>query len=413
MRNQNDSDSGTQPVENAKQVGPHSGSYPARPRDSDAREPTGDANEAGEQKPKLTDVVIGWVMIGGIVAAIFFGIRACGSDVPDTSAQSSTAQMQESDEPAAGPLARPTSFRVTKTRTTLHLEWSHQGGASTYRVQSGTIDKVAQTRSFTIGNLRAGTTYEVRVRAEAGSRKSAWTVIRADTKPPAALPDNVSYLINERYDDIDPLLFERVLADIVDWYRQQYGLVAVTQSLIAVEPQCNPNSFTEALGFARRTTDEDGASLIEVCVRLDEDSDSAIEADEFKWLLAHEFFHVLQANAGWAFEDSESIFGIQGECGRFLTEGSAEYFGQLYAWGELQGGGILDTLSALFGGDAERWYYYEEGSRAFEELIQWKGHETATSFWESEEQRCSDAFLAAFDVAPGKYESDWRTLTSR
>ena len=232
-------------------------------------------------------------------------------------------------------------------------------------------------------------------------------------RPPPELPGNVIVRINERYDDISASVLERVLAEIIDWYKQKHDLVAKTPSEISVEPQCDAPLFGEVLGFARRITEEDGSALIEVCVRLDEDNNAAIESEEFKWLLAHEYFHVLQANAGWAFEDADSLFTASGECGRHLTEGSAEYFGQLYAWGELQGGGILDALSALFGGDVERWYYYDDGAQAFDALVKWKGRERATRFWESEETRCSDAFLSAFDVAPGKFETDWRDLTAR
>ncbi len=234
-----------------------------------------------------------------------------------------------------------------------------------------------------------------------------------ESPPPPDLPDHVTFRINERYDDISADVLERVLAEIVDWYKQDYGLEADTPSEISVEPQCNAPLFGEVLGFARRITKDDGSGLIEICVRLDEDNDEAIESEEFKWLLAHEYFHVLQANAGWAFEDVGSVFHSSGECGRHLTEGSAEYFGQLYAWGELQGGGIFDTLSALFGGDAERWYYYEDGAKAFDALIEWQGHQRVTHFWESDEARCADAFLSAFDVAPGKFETDWRELTAR
>ena len=358
---------------------------------------------------------------------IFFGIAAIllvvivadigtpdSSDDPSQTAQSSqeSSQSAESASPPT-PLARPTRVQMSEDRDALQLSWQPSSGANQYRIQSGTIDEVVRTRSYKFENLEAGRTYRIRVRAEAGDRRSPWTVVRGTTLPPPELPDNITFRINDRYDDISASLLDRVLADLVDWYEHEYNLVAETPSEISVEPQCNPTAYSEALGFARRIIDDAGHSLVEVCVRLDEDNDAAIESEEFKWLLAHEYFHVLQANAGWAFEEPGSIFGSQGECGRHLTEGSAEYFGQLYAWGELQGGGILDTLASLFAGDVERWYYYDDGARAFNALVEWQAHDRATRFWESDEVRCADAFLSAFDVAPGKFETDWQELTAR
>ena len=311
--------------ESESDVGPHSGSYHAFPRDPQPPQ------EREKEKPGCIANLFGWTVMLGIVAAIIYGINSCVSSAPD-------------------PPVRSPEDRTTSTNA---------------------------------------------------------------VPPPPELPPHVIYQINERYDSISAQLLERVLAEVVDWYRQEFDLVAETPSVIAIEPQCNPTAYSEALGFARRITDDAGHSLVEVCVRLDEDNDAAIESEEFKWLLAHEYFHVLQANAGWAFEEPGSIFGSQGECGRHLTEGSAEYFGQLYAWGELQGGGILDTLATLFAGDVERWYYYDDGARAFNALVEWQAHDRATRFWESDEVRCADAFLSAFDVAPGKFETDWQELTAR
>ncbi len=310
-------DTGETAERSGQNVGPHSGTYPARPRDGGA----------GQENPGCLANLFSLLLLAGIIAAIVYGaLQLIGGDDPEPE--------------AAAPL-------------------------------------------------------------------------QASMAPPPDLPDYIAVRVNEAYDDIDAGAIELLVAEIVEWYRREHDLVAETRSEISIEPECKALFFGEVLGFARRATAPDGSELIEVCVRLDEDRNTAIESQEFKWLLAHEYFHVLQANAGWAFEDVDSLLDGSGECGRFLTEGSAEWFGQMYAWGELQGGGLLDTLESLLSGDTERWYYYEEGARAFEALIGWKGLQRATQFWESDEARCADAFLAEFDVVPGKYESDWRELTSR
>ena len=300
-----------------KNVGPSSGTYPARPKDG----------VAGQENPGCLASLFSLLLLAGIIAAIVYGaLQLIGGDDP---------------EPEA-----------------------------------------------------------------AASRQ-------ASIAPPPDLPDYIAVRVNEAYDDIDADAIELLVAEIVEWYRREHGLVAEASSEISIEPECKALFVGEVLGFARRATAPGGSELIEVCVRLDEDRNSAIESQDFKWLLAHEYFHVLQANAGWAFEDVDSLLDGSDECGRFLTEGSAEWFGQMYAWGKLQGGGLLDTLESLLSGDTERWYYYEEGARAFDALVQWKGLQRATRFWESDESRCADAFLAEFDLAPGKYETDWRELTTR
>lgn len=311
-------ESGETAERSGKNVGPHSGTYPARPRDGGV----------GQENPGCLASLFSLLLLAGIIATIVYGaLQLIGGDDPEPEA---AASQQASIAP-----------------------------------------------------------------------------------PPPDLPDYIAVRVNEAYDDIDDTAIELVVAEIVEWYRREHGLVAETRSEISIEPECKALFFGEVLGFARRATAPDGSELIEVCVRLDEDRNTAIESQEFKWLVAHEYFHVLQANAGWAFEDVDSLLEGSGECGRFLTEGSAEWFGQMYAWGELQGGGLFDTLESLLSGDTERWYYYEEGARAFDALLHWSAARSAAHFWESDEARCADAFLAEFDVAPGKYESDWRELTSR
>lgn len=112
---------------------------------------------------------------------------------------------------------------------------------------------------------------------------------------------------------------------------------------------------------------------------------------------------MLQANAGWK-------SGYAAECGDQLIEGSAEYFGQMYAFGEINTPGLGDILDAL--SDPVRFYNYEVGARAFEALIGWQGEQKAVQFWELADSRCADAFLRVFGVAPGsKCEEDWENLT--
>ena len=265
--------------------------------------------------------------------------------------------------------------------------------------------------------LSPETVYSISVQARSSTGAvSAWATEQVTTLPLPIpeLPPYVAIRVNERYDDIRISAVKDAVAEVVAWYEREYGLRAEFPSVIQFEPQCTPTRYDDVLGYATPGKGPEGEDVIDVCVRLDEDNDGVLETEEFRWLIAHEYFHVLQANANWAFEDYELTFGSQGQCGRQLVEGAAEYFGQFYAWGELQDAGIFDDFFALFGDiDWERQYYYDEGAKAFAALIRWKGSDKAVRFWESDESRCSDAFLSAFDVTPAKYEADWRELIQR
>ncbi len=194
------------------------------------------------------------------------------------------------------------------------------------------------------------------------------------------------------------------------WYQDEHNLVAEAPSIIRFEPECNPDGYSDVLGYAAPSTGLQGEQVIEVCVRLDEDHDSALVDDEFRWLLAHEYFHVLQANAAWEYEDYELSFGSSGQCGLHMVEGSAEYFGQNYAWGQLRELGLLSDLVSRL--DWQRYHYYEDGARAFAALVRLHG-KAALTFWESDEERCADEFLTRFDVSPAKWEESWRKISSR
>ncbi len=228
--------------------------------------------------------------------------------------------------------------------------------------------------------------------------------------PAPALPDYIRIQVNPRYDDISLLAVERVVAEVVHWYQAEFGLVAEVPSIISFEPECNPDGYSEVLGYATPGTGPQGEQVIEVCVRLDEDRDEALAEGEFRWLLAHEYFHVLQANATWEYEDYELSFGSSGQCGLHMVEGSAEFFGQHYAWGELRSRDLLSDFVARL--DYQRYYIYEDGAQAFAALVRLHG-QSAVTFWESDEERCADEFLTRFDVSPSKWEESWREILSR
>ena len=302
------------------------------------------------------------------------------------------------------------------------LRWDPVDRAIDYEVQLSDTsiscnELPGSSRGIECNGLPPETTYTISFRARSSSGVvSAWTTEQVSTLPLPApeLPSYVTILLNERYDDIDASAVAAAIAKVVAWYEREYGLTADFPSMIRLEPQCSPTAYLDVLGYAMPGKGPQGEEVIEVCVRLDEDNDAVLETDQFRWLVAHEYFHVLQANAAWAFEDYELSFGNTGACGKHLVEGAAEYFAQLYAWGELKEGGLLDDFLSLFRDfDYERRYYYDEGAKAFAALIRWKGQEKATRYWESNESRCSDAFLSAFDVTPAKYEADWRELTQR
>lgn len=94
-------------------------------------------------------------------------------------------------------------------------------------------------------------------------------------------------------------------------------------SIISFEPECKPNDYTEALGYATPGIGPQGEQVILVCLRLDEDREVALQEEEFRWLLAHEYFHVLQANAAWEYEDYELSYNATGQCGLHMVEGTA------------------------------------------------------------------------------------------
>ena len=227
---------------------------------------------------------------------------------------------------------------------------------------------------------------------------------------PLPLPPYISIEVNPRYDDLSPFAVEQAVAEVALWYKREFGLVSEVPSIISFEPECDPDGYSEVLGYATPGTGPQGEQAMLVCVRLDEDRDAALADDEFRWLLAHEYFHVLQANAAWEYEDYELSFGSEGQCGLHMIEGSAEYFGQNYAWGKLRERDLLSDFASLL--DWQRYYYYEDGAQAFAALVRMHG-QAALTFWESEEERCADEFLTRFDVSPAKWEEDWREIASR
>ena len=227
---------------------------------------------------------------------------------------------------------------------------------------------------------------------------------------PLPLPPYISIEVNPRYDDLSLPAVEQAVAEVTLWYQQQFGLTAKVPSIIRFEPECNPDGYSEVLGYAKPGTGPQGGQAMLVCVRLDEDRDAALADDEFRWLLAHEYFHVLQANAAWEYEDYELSFGAEGQCGLHMIEGSAEYFGQNYAWGKLRERDLLSDFASLL--DWQRYHYYEDGAQAFAALARMHG-QAALTFWESDEERCADEFLTIFDASPAKWEEDWREIASR
>lgn len=218
------------------------------------------------------------------------------------------------------------------------------------------------------------------------------------------LPGHITYALNDGYVRIPSADVEREIAAVSHWYSRTYGLTPKLPTHIRFEPECSDQwGLGKYAGTAERTEREDGTVIVDVCVRLDEDRSESIQSDETRWVLAHEYFHALQANAGWADQ-------LGGGCGEQLSEGSAEYFGQIYAFGKIDRIGLGDLFDAVF--EPARFLNYEVGVGAFDALASWKGEKKVARFWESDLDRCADAFLVAFGVSPGKYEEDWRELTS-
>ncbi len=228
--------------------------------------------------------------------------------------------------------------------------------------------------------------------------------------PPLSLPAYISIQLNSRYDDISLHAVEQAVAEVALWYQNEIGLVAEVPSIISFEPECNPDGYSEVLGYATPGIGPSGEQVILVCVRLDEDRDAALQEGEFRWLLAHEYFHVLQANAEWEYEDYELSYGGPGRCGLHMVEGSAEFFGQHYAWGQLRSRDLLSDLVSRL--DWQRYHIYEDGAQALAALVRLHGR-SAVTFWESDEARCADEFLTRFDVSPSKWEESWREISQR
>ncbi len=234
-------------------------------------------------------------------------------------------------------------------------------------------------------------------------RSPAQTPTTVASTPPVRLPDHITYALNAGYRSIPSVVVVREIGAVSHWYASTHGLKPKLPTHIRFEPECSgPWGFGEAVGTTEYIEGEDGAAL-DVCVRLDGDSSAAIQSDETRWVLAHEYFHALQANAGWADQ-------LGGDCGEQLSEGSAEYFGQMYAFGKIDRIGLGDLLDAFI--EPYQFLNYEVGVEAFDALVKWKGERKAARFWESDLDRCADAFLVAFGVSPGKYEEDWNELTS-
>ena len=278
--------------------------------------------------------------------------------------------------------------------------------AWTYAVRAGDLCwRIAEEHGVTTQALWEA---NPRIDADCGNLGAGWELVipgdgaaGAEASPHTA--PSVTYSLNAGYTLIDEGVVERAIATMATWYETRYGLLPKLPTLIRFEPECpGPWGLGDYSGTAELTESEDGTALVDVCVRLDENSNAAVRSDEARWVLAHEYFHALQANAGWADQPGA-------DCGEQLTEGSAEYFGQMYAFGKIDRVGVLDALAGFF--EPSRFLAYEVGVEAFDALVKWKGEGKATRFWESDLERCADAFLMAFGVSPGKYEEDWRELT--
>lgn len=426
-------------------VGPHSDSYPAHPRDPDPPK-------------KKRSVGKGPIIFFGIAALLLVVVIVDIADPdssndrqgeelpqrteqrpettgsrPETTATSTATESRTRETPSAAsnsvtqrpqptPLNPPSGLVTIATSDSFTLRWDTVDRAVDYEVRLSDTSALCRPLQedgpgIECTDLSPEATYSVSIRAiPSTGRSSNWTVEHVTTlpRPVPQLPPTITIELNERYDDIDPSAVEAAMATMVAWYEHEYGLTAELPSVIRFEPQCNPTTYLDVLGYATPGKGPQGEDVIDVCVRLDEDNDAVLETEQFRWLIAHEYFHVLQANANWAYEDFELTFGSVGACGRHLVEGSAEYFSQIYTWGELREAGLLDNFFDLFLEiDWERQYYYDDGAKAFAALIRWKGADKAVRFWESDESRCSDAFLSAFDVTPAKYEADWKELTKR
>ena len=210
----------------------------------------------------------------------------------------------------------------------------------------------------------------------------------------APLPPSVSVKVNAGYRAVSQATADRALGRVVGWYRSVWGLEAERRVDVRLEPACVAPFAGEVDGYAQLEFER-----VVICVRLDTNAPAALQESEFRDVLAHEYYHAIQFNAPW------SGVNTLAECPRFLTEGAASFFGQLYASGAVDDGGLGDVLDVLF--DTDRWWHYEEGARAFEALVNRFG-DAAVRFWQTDERACADAFLQAFGMSPTRWEEDWR-----
>lgn len=209
------------------------------------------------------------------------------------------------------------------------------------------------------------------------------------------LPPSVNVKVNPGYRAVSQATADRALRRVVGWYRSVWGLEAKRRVEVRLEPTCVAPFYGEVDGYAQLEFE----GQVVICARLDANAPAALHESEFRDVLAHEYYHAIQYNAPW------SDVGVQAECPRFLTEGAASFFGQLYASGAVDEVGLGDVLDVFF--DTDRWWHYEEGARAFEALVNRFG-DTAVRFWQRDEPACSDAFLRAFGMSPTRWEEDWR-----
>lgn len=208
------------------------------------------------------------------------------------------------------------------------------------------------------------------------------------------LPPSVSVTVNAGYRAVSQAAADRALGRVVGWYRSVWGLEAKRRVEVQMEPACVAPFVGEVDGYARLESGQ-----VVICARLDADAPATLHESDFRDVLAHEYYHAIQYNAPWSGVDALA------DCPRFLTEGAASFFGQLYASGAVDDGGLGDVLDVLF--DTDRWWHYEEGARAFEALVN-RFSDAAVRFWQTDEQACADAFLQAFGMSPTRWEEDWR-----
>lgn len=209
------------------------------------------------------------------------------------------------------------------------------------------------------------------------------------------LPPSVSVKVNAGYRAVSQATADRALRRVVGWYRNVWGLEAQQPVEVRLEPACVVPFVGEVDGYAQLEFE----GQVVICVRLDANAPAALQGSEFRDVLAHEYYHAIQYNAPWSSVDALA------ECPRFLTEGAASFFGQLYASSAVDEVGLGDVLDVFF--DTDRWWHYEEGARAFEALVNRFG-DAAVRFWQRDERSCSDAFLRAFGISPTRWEEDWR-----